>query len=65
MLLGNGCAISGTGFLVHREVIERIGGWKYFLLTEDIEFSIANSMAGEKIAYCSDAILYDEQPQTF
>ena len=65
MLLGNGCAISGTGFLVNREVIERIGGWKYFLLTEDIEFSIANSMAGEKIAYCSDAILYDEQPQTF
>lgn len=65
MLLGNGCAISGTGFLVHKDVIERIGGWQYFLLTEDIEFSIANSMAGEKIAYCSDAILYDEQPQTF
>lgn len=65
MLLGNGCAISGTGFLVHKDVIERIGGWKYFLLTEDIEFSISNSMAGEKIAYCSDAILYDEQPQTF
>lgn len=65
MLLGSGCAISGTGFLVHRDVIKRIGGWKYFLLTEDIEFSIANAIAGEKIAYCHDAILYDEQPQTF
>ena len=65
MLLGTGCAISGTGFLVHKDVINRIGGWKYFLLTEDIEFSIANAMAGEKIAFCSDAILYDEQPQTF
>jgi cellulose synthase/poly-beta-1,6-N-acetylglucosamine synthase-like glycosyltransferase len=65
MLLGTGCAISGTGFLVHKDVIKRIGGWKYFLLTEDIEFSIANSMEGEKIAYCKDAILYDEQPQTF
>lgn len=65
MLLGTGCAISGTGFLVHKDVIHRIGGWKYFLLTEDIEFSIANSIEGEKIAYCNDAILYDEQPQTF
>lgn len=65
MLLNTGCAISGTGFLVHKDVIHRIGGWKYFLLTEDIEFSISNAMAGEKIAYCKDAILYDEQPQTF
>ena len=65
MLLNTGCAISGTGFLVHKDVIHRIGGWKFFLLTEDIEFSIANAMAGEKIAYCKDAILYDEQPQTF
>ena len=65
MLLNTGCAISGTGFLVHKDVIKRIGGWKFFLLTEDIEFSIANAMAGEKIAYCKDAILYDEQPVTF
>jgi cellulose synthase/poly-beta-1,6-N-acetylglucosamine synthase-like glycosyltransferase len=65
MLLGSGCAISGTGFLVHKDVIQRTEGWKYFLLTEDIEFSIVNAMLGEKIAFCSDAILYDEQPQTF
>lgn len=65
MLLNSGCAISGTGFLVSKDVINNIGGWKYFLLTEDIEFSIANAMEGEKIAFCPDAILYDEQPCTF
>ena len=65
MLLNSGCAISGTGFLVSTDIIKRAGGWKYFLLTEDIEFSIANAMDGEKIAFCSDAVLYDEQPQTF
>ncbi|MCH5209751.1 MAG: glycosyltransferase [Oscillospiraceae bacterium] len=65
MLLNTGCAISGTGFLMHKDIVKRIGGWKYFLLTEDIEFSIANAMEGEKIAFSSDAILYDEQPQTF
>ncbi len=65
MLLNSGCAISGTGFLVSSDVIRETGGWKYFLLTEDIEFSISSAMRGEKIAFCSDAILYDEQPQTF
>lgn len=65
MLLGSGCAISGTGFLVHKDIIKKNDGWKYFLLTEDIEFSIDNAIHGEKIAFCSDAILYDEQPCTF
>ena len=65
MLLGSGCAISGTGFLVHKDVIKRVGGWKFFLLTEDIEFSVANAIAGERIAFCHDAVLYDEQPTTF
>lgn len=65
MILGSGCAISGTGFLVHKDIIKDMGGWKYFLLTEDIEFSVANAIKGEKIAFSSDAILYDEQPETF
>lgn len=65
MLLGSGCAISGTGFLVSREVLQKAEGWKFFLLTEDIEFSIANAIAGERIAFCKDAILYDEQPTSF
>jgi cellulose synthase/poly-beta-1,6-N-acetylglucosamine synthase-like glycosyltransferase len=65
MLLGTSCAISGTGFLVHRDVIEKHGGWKFFLLTEDIEFSVCNIIDGERIAFCKDAILYDEQPTSF
>ncbi len=65
MLLDTSCAISGTGFLVHREILEKLGGWKFFLLTEDIEFSIHNVLDGEKIAYCGTAVLYDEQPVKF
>jgi cellulose synthase/poly-beta-1,6-N-acetylglucosamine synthase-like glycosyltransferase len=64
-LLGVSCAVSGTGFLFHREIIERSGGWKFFLLTEDIEFSIYNVINGERIAYCESAVLYDEQPARF
>ncbi len=65
MLLGTSCAISGTGFLVHRQVIESNNGWKFFLLTEDIEFSVNSIIKGERIAFCKNAVLYDEQPTDF
>ncbi len=65
MILGLSCAVSGTGFLVSREIIERNQGWKYYLLTEDIEFSIDSVIRNEKIGYAENAILYDEQPYTF
>ncbi len=64
MRLGSSCAISGTGFLVHRDIIAKNNGWKHHLLTEDIEFTIDSVLAGEKIGYCEYAVLYDEQPTT-
>jgi len=64
-ILNTSCAVSGTGFMFAREIIERIGGWKYFLLTEDIEFTVDNILHDVKIAYCENAMLYDEQPYKF
>ena len=63
-LIGSSCAVSGTGFLFSRELIEKFGGWKFFLLTEDIEFTVNCILSGEKVGYCEDAVLYDEQPIT-
>jgi len=65
MILGTGCAISGTGFLVSVDIIIANGGWPFRLLTEDIEFSNHNAITGNRIAYCESAIFYDEQPTTF
>lgn len=65
MILKTGCAISGTGFLVHDDIIEKNNGWKHHLLTEDIEFSIDNAIQGEIIGYCDKAKIYDEQPYDF
>ena len=59
------CAISGTGFLVSSEIIHEDGGWKYNLMTEDIEFSTDKIIHGDTIGYCEAAILYDEQPVDF
>ena len=63
--IGSSCAVSGTGFAFTREILDRIGSWHFFLLTEDIEFTIDNVVHGEKIGYCREAVLYDEQPTDF
>lgn len=65
MLLGSSCAISGTGFLVSRALLDKFNGWKFYLLTEDIEFSIFSVIQGVKIGCCINAELFDEQPVTF
>lgn len=65
MQLGTSCAISGTGFLIHSDIIKENGGWKHHLLTEDIEFSIDSVIKGEIIGYCGAAKIYDEQPSSF
>ncbi|MHB1314332.1 MAG: glycosyltransferase family 2 protein [Christensenellales bacterium] len=65
MVCNTSCAISGTGFLVSSEIIKNDNGWRYHLLTEDIEFTVDKVLHGEVIGYCEKAILYDEQPTEF
>ena len=65
MLLGTSSVVAGTGFLFSRAVLDRCGGWKFFLLSEDTEFTARNILDGEKIAYCENAVFYDEQPTDF
>ncbi len=64
-LLGSSCAVSGTGFLFSRAVAEEMEGWPFHTLTEDIEFSAEQITGGRRIAICTEAELYDEQPVTF
>lgn len=63
--LGTSCAVSGTGFLFSAKLLDKVGGWHYFALTEDLEFTLDLICRGEKIAYCNTAVLYDEQPTDF
>lgn len=62
MCLGVSCMVSGTGYVMHRDIIARNKGWKFFLLTEDVEFSVDSIIKGETIGYCESAVFYDEQP---
>ena len=65
MNLGTSCAISGTGFMVHVDILRKNYGWKHHLLTEDIEFTTDSIIHGERVGYAAGAMLYDEQPETF
>ena len=65
LTLNTSCAVSGTGFFIAADILKAAGGWKWHLLTEDIEFSAASIIDGVRISYCPTAVLYDEQPITF
>lgn len=65
MLLDTSCAISGTGFMFSKKIAKRLGGWRYYLLTEDIEFTVDHVINDYKIGYCHNAMLFDEQPTRF
>ena len=63
--LGSSAAVGGTGFLFSQRILDESHGWRFYLLTEDIEFSVYHILRGERIAICEDAVLYDEQPTSF
>ena len=63
--LGSSAAVGGTGFLFSQRILNESHGWRFYLLTEDIEFSANSILEGIRIAYTPTAVLYDEQPVTF
>ena len=65
MLFGSSCHVGGTGFMFSKEIMKRNRGWKFHLLTEDLEFTMDSVLHGDRVGYCGSAILYDEQPITF
>ncbi|MFU0469166.1 glycosyltransferase family 2 protein [Gardnerella vaginalis] len=65
MLFGSSCHVGGTGFMFSREIMHRNRGWKFHLLTEDLEFTMDSILHGDRVGYCGSAVLYDEQPVSF
>ncbi len=65
LTLNTGAAVSGTGFFIASSVLVEAGGWKWHLLTEDIEFSAASAIESRRISFNPRAVFYDEQPTRF
>ena len=62
--LGLSPLLNGTGFMVKFDLVKP-NGWDTETLTEDIEFSLKRIIAGKKLGWATDAIVYDEQPVGF
>ena len=63
--LGLSCKLVGTGFAVHREVLEALGGWNTSTIAEDAEFSAQCARLGYRVHWVYDALTYDEAPTSF
>ena len=55
----------GTGFAVHRSLLQQLGGWNTETMTEDAEFAAQCALIGERVWYAPQAVTYDEAPATF
>ncbi len=62
---GLSAKLVGTGFVVHREVLEALGGWNTSTIAEDAEFSAQCARAGWRICWVPRALTYDEAPAHF
>ena len=55
--------LAGTGYVIRSKWLE--GGWKWFCLTEDTQFTYEVISRGGRIGYCEAAEFFDEQPTGF
>lgn len=58
----NTLTISGTGFYIKGDIIEKLGGYPFNSLTEDYELTLYATLNDLTTTYVKDAIFFDEQP---
>ncbi len=56
--------LPGTNYLIHRSLLEQLGGWDEQALTEDAEMSIRIYQAGFLIKFVPYAVTWEQEPET-
>ena len=56
--------LPGTNYLIHRHLLEELGGWDEQALTEDAEMSIRIYQAGYLIKFVPYAVTWEQEPET-
>lgn len=54
----------GCGMMFSADIIKQAGGWHSTSTSEDTEFTIHCLKTKNKVRYCPDAIVYDDQPSS-
>lgn len=55
--------ITGTNFIVRRDLLEKIGGWNVKALTEDTELTVRIYEYGYSITWLPDAVTWEQEPE--
>ena len=55
------CTMCGTGVMIRRDVIEKLGGWPYRSFTEDLEMTINAILHGWSSCFYEYAVVYTEE----
>ncbi|GAX00693.1 hypothetical protein C5L25_000471 [Secundilactobacillus silagei JCM 19001] len=58
------CTIPGTNYVIHRHVLETVGGWDVKALAEDTEISFQVYRLGKQITFQPLAVTWEQEPQT-
>jgi cellulose synthase/poly-beta-1,6-N-acetylglucosamine synthase-like glycosyltransferase len=58
--LGLPSGLGGTGVSIRKSALDDIGGFKNVLI-EDFDLCVRAQLAGKKVGYCRDAVVYDEK----
>ncbi len=56
------CTIPGTNFVIHRHIIEEMGGWDPDALSEDTEISFRIYRMGYRIKLVPQAVTWEQEP---
>lgn len=59
--LGLSAWLAGTGLCLHTDIIRRVG-WNVTTMTDDVEYTCQLILAGEKVTFAPDAVIYDQKP---
>ncbi len=55
--------IPGTNFIIRKELLNKIGGWKTKSLTEDTELTIRIYQSGYRILWIPYAVTWEQEPE--
>lgn len=55
----------GTGFALHRSVLEQLGGWNTHTIAEDAEFAALCARENIRVCWAPEAVTWDEEPCGF
>ncbi|MEI6515362.1 MAG: glycosyltransferase family 2 protein [bacterium] len=57
-------SLTGTNYVIRRDVLTQLGGWDEKALTEDTELSVRIYQAGHRIAFVPYASSWEQEPET-